>query len=43
MTGSLVDSLDIEAVHHQRTFDTEDHREAAAAFVAKRDPRFTGR
>ena len=43
VTGSLAETLDIEAVHHQRTFDTDDHREAAAAFVDKREPRFTGR
>jgi 2-(1,2-epoxy-1,2-dihydrophenyl)acetyl-CoA isomerase len=43
VTGSLEESLDIEALHHQRTFDTEDHKEAAAAFVAKRPPNFTGR
>jgi 2-(1,2-epoxy-1,2-dihydrophenyl)acetyl-CoA isomerase len=43
VTGTLAECLDIEAVHHLRTFDTEDHREAAAAFVDKREPRFTGR
>jgi 2-(1,2-epoxy-1,2-dihydrophenyl)acetyl-CoA isomerase len=41
-THELTDCLDIEAVHHQRTFDTADHREAAAAFVEKREPRFSG-
>jgi 2-(1,2-epoxy-1,2-dihydrophenyl)acetyl-CoA isomerase len=43
ITGTLEESLDIEAVHHLRCFDTDDHREAAAAFVDKREPRFTGR
>jgi 2-(1,2-epoxy-1,2-dihydrophenyl)acetyl-CoA isomerase len=42
-THDLADALDGEAVQHLRTFDTEDHREAAAAFVAKREPKFTGR
>jgi 2-(1,2-epoxy-1,2-dihydrophenyl)acetyl-CoA isomerase len=40
--GDLVESLDLEAVHHLRTFDTDDHREAARAFVEKRPPRFSG-
>jgi 2-(1,2-epoxy-1,2-dihydrophenyl)acetyl-CoA isomerase len=43
VTGSLADALDTEAVHHLRTFDTEDHKEAAAAFVDKREPTFRGR
>jgi 2-(1,2-epoxy-1,2-dihydrophenyl)acetyl-CoA isomerase len=43
VTGSLEDALDIEATYHQHTFDTADHKEAAAAFVAKREPRFQGR
>lgn len=29
--------------HEMRTFDTEDHREAIAAFLEKRPPRFPGR
>ena len=41
--GSLADVLDLEAVHMTRTFDTEDHRLAARAFVAKRAPTFNGR
>ena len=41
--GSLGDVLDIEAEHMTRTFDTEDHRHAARAFVDKRQPRFRGR
>jgi 2-(1,2-epoxy-1,2-dihydrophenyl)acetyl-CoA isomerase len=34
--------LDMEAVHQARTAMTEDHREAARAFVEKRRPVFTG-
>jgi len=41
--GSLKDCLDLEAWHHSRTGMTEDHREAARAFVDKREPRFQGR
>ncbi len=41
--GSLGDVLDLEAVHMTRTFDTEDHRLAARAFVDKREPTFKGR
>lgn len=43
MRASLSDVLDAEAIHMVRTFDTEDHKGAAAAFVAKRQPRFNGR
>ena len=35
--------LDLEATHHVHTGSTEDHREAARAFVEKRDPTFRGR
>ena len=41
--GDLGECLDLEATHHIRTGATEDHREAAAAFVEKRSPVFTGR
>ena len=41
--GSLSDVLDAEAIHMVRTFDTDDHKGAAAAFVEKRAPRFNGR
>lgn len=41
--GELGDCLDLEATHHLRTGLTDDHREAAAAFVEKREPRFVGR
>jgi len=43
MRASLSDVLDAEAIHMVRTFDTEDHKGAAAAFVDKRQPRFDGR
>jgi 2-(1,2-epoxy-1,2-dihydrophenyl)acetyl-CoA isomerase len=42
-SGTLKDSLDLEAWHHTRTGFTEDHQEAAKAFVAKREPVFRGR
>ena len=42
-TGTLKDSLDLEAWHHTRCGMTEDHREAAKAFVEKREPIFRGR
>jgi 2-(1,2-epoxy-1,2-dihydrophenyl)acetyl-CoA isomerase len=35
--------MDLEVTHHSYTGLTEDHREAARAFVEKREPRFTGR
>ncbi len=35
--------LEMEAVHQARTAQTEDHREAVAAFNEKRRPRFHGR
>jgi 2-(1,2-epoxy-1,2-dihydrophenyl)acetyl-CoA isomerase len=35
--------LDLEATHHVHTGLTEDHREAARAFVEKREPTFRGR
>jgi len=42
-SGTLKEVLDLEAWHHTRTGETEDHREAARAFVAKREPTFRGR
>jgi 2-(1,2-epoxy-1,2-dihydrophenyl)acetyl-CoA isomerase len=42
-TASLKDMLDLEAWHHTRTGMTEDHREAARAFVEKREPQFRGK
>jgi len=41
--GRLEDLLDLEALHHSLTGMTEDHREAARAFVEKREPVFKGR
>jgi 2-(1,2-epoxy-1,2-dihydrophenyl)acetyl-CoA isomerase len=41
--GELDECLDMEAAHHLRTGLTEDHREAARAFVEKREPQFRGR
>ncbi len=43
LRGSLSDVLDAESIHMIRTFDTEDHKGAAAAFVEKRAPTFAGR
>ncbi|HMO44426.1 MAG TPA: enoyl-CoA hydratase [Rubrivivax sp.] len=43
LRGSLADVLDAEAMHMIRTFETEDHKGAAVAFVEKRAPRFSGR
>jgi 2-(1,2-epoxy-1,2-dihydrophenyl)acetyl-CoA isomerase len=42
-SGDLAALLDIEAAHQVLTGRTEDHREAAKAFVEKRAPIFTGR
>jgi len=43
VTGELGDCMDLEATHHIHTTLTEDHREAARAFAAKREPQFRGR
>src|SRR5262249_58742717 len=42
-SGEVDDCLDLEATHHIHTGLTEDHREAARAFVEKREPVFKGR
>jgi 2-(1,2-epoxy-1,2-dihydrophenyl)acetyl-CoA isomerase len=42
-TQTLAQCLDLEALHHTRTGFTEDHKEAARAFVDKREPVFKGR
>ena len=42
-TGTLSEVLDIEAFNMARTMMTADHRDASAAFVAKRKPVFQGR
>ena len=42
-TGPLAASLDLEALHHARCGMTDDHLEAAQAFVEKRAPVFKGR
>ena len=43
VTGDLGDCMDLEVTHHTHTAFTEDHREAAQAFVDKREPQFRGR
>ena len=43
MAGDVDDCLDLEATHHVHCGQTEDHREATQAFVAKREPVFKGR
>jgi len=42
-TGDFAASLELEAVHQARCSQTEDHREAVAAFKEKRKPAFKGR
>lgn len=37
------DALDIEATHHVHSFATEDNKAAVEAFIAKREPMFSGR
>jgi 2-(1,2-epoxy-1,2-dihydrophenyl)acetyl-CoA isomerase len=41
--GDVMECLDLEATHHVHTGLTDDHREAARAFVEKREPTFRGR
>ncbi|WP_174285652.1 enoyl-CoA hydratase-related protein [Sphingomonas bacterium] len=40
--GEIDDCLDVEVTHHIHCFATSDHREAARAFVERRDPVFVG-
>lgn len=41
--GEMGECLDMEAAHHIHTGQTDDHKEAAQAFVEKREPAFQGR
>ncbi len=41
--GDVIECLDLEATHHVHTGLTEDHRNAVAAFVEKREASFVGR
>jgi 2-(1,2-epoxy-1,2-dihydrophenyl)acetyl-CoA isomerase len=43
LSGDIDECLDLEATHHIHSSYTADHREAAAAFVEKREPVFGGR
>ena len=43
MSLSLEQYMDVEVSHHVGTYATEDHPEAARAFVEKREPVFRGR
>jgi 2-(1,2-epoxy-1,2-dihydrophenyl)acetyl-CoA isomerase len=42
-SGDVDDCMDLEATHHVHCGQTEDHRNAVAAFVEKREPVFKGR
>ncbi|MGZ6016402.1 MAG: enoyl-CoA hydratase [Phenylobacterium sp.] len=43
MAGEWDDCMDLEATHHVHCGQTHDHKEAARAFVEKREPVFEGR
>lgn len=43
MGGDLLDCMDLEVTHHLHCGQTEDHLNAAQAFVDKREPTFRGR
>ena len=42
-SGDVDDCLDLEATHHVHLAQTEDHKNAAKAFMEKREPIFHGR
>jgi 2-(1,2-epoxy-1,2-dihydrophenyl)acetyl-CoA isomerase len=41
--STLAEVFDLEAMHMIRTFMTDDHKAATAAFIEKRPPEFHGR
>jgi 2-(1,2-epoxy-1,2-dihydrophenyl)acetyl-CoA isomerase len=43
IAGDVDDCMDLEATHHVHSGLTDDHKEAAKAFVEKREPVFEGR
>jgi 2-(1,2-epoxy-1,2-dihydrophenyl)acetyl-CoA isomerase len=43
VNGEMGECLDMEAAHHIHCGQTDDHKEAAQAFVDKREPIFKGR
>jgi 2-(1,2-epoxy-1,2-dihydrophenyl)acetyl-CoA isomerase len=43
VAGEFFDCMDLEVTHHVHCALTEDHKEAARAFVEKRTPQFKGR
>jgi 2-(1,2-epoxy-1,2-dihydrophenyl)acetyl-CoA isomerase len=43
MAGDVDECMDLEVTHHVHCGQTADHREAAKAFVEKREPVFSGR
>jgi 2-(1,2-epoxy-1,2-dihydrophenyl)acetyl-CoA isomerase len=43
LAGEALECMDLEATHHVHCGQTADHKEAAQAFVDKRDPVFSGR
>ena len=43
LSGDIDDCMDLEATHHVHCGQTQDHKEASKAFVAKREPVFVGK
>jgi 2-(1,2-epoxy-1,2-dihydrophenyl)acetyl-CoA isomerase len=43
VSGEMTECLDMEVTHHAHTGLTDDHKNAARAFVEKRTPVFKGR